>query len=133
VATKKKKKVARKTKKKIPTIYIGMSVINEMLAKIGMPKGEVGDIIGLSVGGFHKVTHVSGRMNIECWEKFKKLYFSKGYDKLPEDKRPHSDRAKNSKVNSARREIKLQTCSLEELVDEIENRGYEVMLKRIKE
>lgn len=116
-------------KRKMPTLYIGQDVIQEMLNKINMPKGEVGKIIGLSVGGFHKVTHVSGRMNIECWEKFKDLYFSRGFKKLPES---NTYAQENDQAINARNEIKLQTCSLEVLIDEIESRGYEVTLKRAK-
>ena len=124
----KKSRTSKKTKiSKIPTIYVGKEIINLMISRIGLPKGEIGEKIGLSTGGFHKVTHISGRINIECWEELKKIYFSKGYTQLPAVE-GGSDTKEDSKINNALYELKLNGCSMQQLVEEIEKRGFKVSL-----
>ena len=124
----KKTKTTKKVKtSKIPTIYVGKEVINLMITRIALPKGDVGKKIGLSPGGFHKVTHVTGRINIECWDELKKLYFSKGFTQLPSIN-ASSDKKSDSKKNEAMYELKLNSCTMQQLVEEIEKRGFKVSL-----
>lgn len=114
---------------KSPTIYIGKELINLIIVKINMPKGKIGKVIGLSMGGFHRVTHVSGRMNLVCWDKLKKLYFSKGYTELPIIESPAKNSSNsNIHIDTALNELQLKTCTLKQLTNEIESRGFTVTL-----
>lgn len=97
-------------------VFIGKQVIIEMLDKIPMSKNDVGRKIGLTKGGFWHVTHKSGKMNKKTWEKFKEIYLEHN-SKLPEIGTPESELSKYDE---------------DALVEELESRGYEVFLRKIK-
>lgn len=96
-------------------IYIGTANVCKLIEDTGLPKGVIGEKIGLTKGGFWHVTHVSGKMNIGTWNKFKALYF-KAVGKLP-------DVSDESTFNI------LKEIHLNDLLEEIESRGYEVLIK----
>lgn len=104
-------------------ITIGKEVINQMLSEIPLGKNEIGRILGLSKGGFWRVTHVSGNMEKKQWEKLKALYFSHtGKTEIP--------LAPTSTSLNSGSEV-LRSFSTEELRDELERRGWEVRSKSL--
>lgn len=96
-------------------IYIGTVKISQLIEDTGLPKGQIGEEIGLTKGGFWHVTHVSGKMNTDTWKKFKKLYF-KTLGKLP-------DVSDESTSNI------LSEVHLDDLLRELETRGYDYSIK----
>lgn len=76
-----------------------------------LPKGEIGERIGLTKGGFWHVTHVSGKMNLDTWKNFKEVYY--------ETVGKYPDVSDDSSYNI------LQEFSLKDLLNEIERRGGE--------
>ncbi|MGB0453996.1 MAG: hypothetical protein ACPGJV_09805 [Bacteriovoracaceae bacterium] len=97
-------------------VFIGKQTVIDMLDEIPLSKNEVGKKIGLTKGGFWHVTHKSGKMNKKTWEKFKKVYLEYN-KKLPEI----------GNLDSA-----LSGFDNDALVEELESRGYEVFLRKVK-
>jgi hypothetical protein len=99
-------------------IDVGVDLISEMLKDIPLGKNEIGRMIGLSQGGFWRVTCVSGRMNEAQWETLQEIYFK------------YSKKKQLPKVTPASQPDLLKTIELDALVDEIESRGWKVSIAR---
>ncbi len=99
-------------KQKRKMINVGKENFSIILNEIGLSKGEIGEYIGLTKGGFWNITHVSGKMNLTNWTLLKKLYFEKTGRKLEIEEQVDG--------------INFDQIEDIELVRELENRGWEV-------
>lgn len=93
-------------------VSIGKENLATILEEIGLNKGEIGDYIGLTKGGFWNVTHVTGKINVKNWDLLKKLYMEKTGKKLEVEEQIDG--------------VELDQYEDIELVRELERRGWEV-------
>lgn len=101
-------------------INIGRKKILEMINEMELSREETARRIGLSKGGLYYVTHKSGKMTNDVWKKFKDEY-----TKIT-GKNVEADIEIRSKPKRD-----LSEVTLDELLTEIVDRGWEVTFKKI--
>lgn len=96
-------------------VSIGKKKIVELINEMELSRAEISKRIGLSKGGLYHITHRSGKMEFSNWIKFKKEY-----SKIT---------GKEIKIDEQFVSTSLEESSLEDLLEEITNRGWEVVIK----